>query len=86
MLLGAETAAACRRMLALLTTSLFLFQGNVALMRGEPNTSASKESEPDHALSRIKHFVVIYQENWSFDSLYGLFPGANGLRNLRPRR
>jgi len=30
-------------------------------------------------LSRIQHFVVIYQENWSFDSLYGKFPGANGL-------
>jgi acid phosphatase len=30
-------------------------------------------------LRHIKHIVVIYQENWSFDSLYGLFPGANGL-------
>ena len=29
-------------------------------------------------LSQIDHFVVIYQENWSFDSLYGLFPGATG--------
>jgi acid phosphatase len=28
---------------------------------------------------RIKHVIVIYQENWSFDSLYGLFPGANGI-------
>src|SRR5215831_17791792 len=28
---------------------------------------------------KIKHVVVIYQENWSFDSLYGLFPGANGI-------
>ena len=25
--------------------------------------------------------IVIYQENWSFDSLYGNFPGANGLAN-----
>jgi phospholipase C len=31
------------------------------------------------ALQKIDHFVVIYQENWSFDSLYGLFPGANGI-------
>jgi phospholipase C len=30
--------------------------------------------------SPIKHIIVIYQENWSFDSLYGLFPRANGLR------
>src|SRR5215469_8952294 len=32
-------------------------------------------------LHKIKHIVVVYQENWSFDSLYGLFPGANGLFN-----
>ncbi len=30
-------------------------------------------------LSRVQHIVVIYQENWSFDSLYGKLPGANGL-------
>src|SRR6266850_1436648 len=35
--------------------------------------------KPDSKLHRIKHIIVIYQENWSFDSLYGLFPGANGL-------
>jgi phospholipase C len=32
-------------------------------------------------LSKVGHIVVIYQENWSFDSLYGKFPGANGLAN-----
>jgi phospholipase C len=31
--------------------------------------------------SRINHIIVIYQENWSFDSLYGQFPGVNGLQN-----
>src|SRR5258708_21529825 len=36
------------------------------------------------ALHSIRHIVVIYQENWSFDSLYGLFPGANGLANATP--
>jgi phospholipase C len=39
---------------------------------------------PDPKLSKIKHIVVIYQENWSFDSLYGKFPGANGLANSSP--
>jgi acid phosphatase len=33
----------------------------------------------DGGSRRIKHVIVIYQENWSFDSLYGLFPGANGI-------
>ena len=30
-------------------------------------------------LNGINHIIVIYQENWSFDSLYGQFPGANGI-------
>ena len=37
--------------------------------------------ERDHGLRRIKHIVVIYQENWSFDSLFPDFPGANGINN-----
>lgn len=32
-------------------------------------------------LDRIEHIVVIYLENRSFDNLFGLFPGANGLAN-----
>jgi acid phosphatase len=32
-------------------------------------------------LAAIDHFIVVYQENWSFDSLYGYFPGANGIAN-----
>src|SRR5215472_2018460 len=35
-------------------------------------------------LNQVKHIVVIYQENWSFDSLYGLFPGANGIAQSSP--
>jgi phospholipase C len=38
----------------------------------------------DAGLSQIDHFVVIYQENWSFDGLYGSFPGANGIANASP--
>jgi acid phosphatase len=30
-------------------------------------------------LDKINHLIVIFQENWSFDGLYGKFPGANGL-------
>src|SRR5262249_8310495 len=32
-------------------------------------------------LNQIDHFIVVYQENWSFDGLYGSFPGANGIAN-----
>jgi len=32
-------------------------------------------------ISRIDHILVVYAENRSFDNLYGLFPGANGIAN-----
>jgi acid phosphatase len=32
---------------------------------------------------KINTIVVIYAENRSFDTLYGLFPGANGLNSVR---
>ena len=35
-------------------------------------------------LTAIEHVIVIYQENWSFDGLFGKFPGANGLANATP--
>ena len=41
--------------------------------------AAADRGNVDSALHNIKHIILIYQENWSFDSLYGLFPGANGI-------
>jgi phospholipase C len=32
-------------------------------------------------LAQIEHIVVIYPENRSFDHMYGMFPGANGVAN-----
>ena len=34
--------------------------------------------------AKVNHIVVIYQENWSFDGLYGRFPGANGISQASP--
>ena len=36
---------------------------------------------PGSLTNKIKYVIVIYPENRSFDSLYGKFPGANGLAN-----
>ena len=45
-----------------------------------PSRDRDPEDELEgEGLQRIKHFVVIYLENHSFDNLYGEFPGANGL-------
>ena len=35
--------------------------------------------KPVRGLNKIDHIIVIYLENRSFDHLYGLFPGADGL-------
>ena len=37
-------------------------------------------------LGKIEHIVVIYAENRSFDNLYGLFPGADGIANATPQQ
>ena len=45
------------------------------LLRGAPTSGAARP------LERINRVIVIYQENWSFDGLFGKLPGANGLAN-----
>ena len=37
-------------------------------------------------VEKIQHILVIYAENRSFDNLYGLFPGANGIANATPEQ
>jgi phospholipase C len=44
-----------------------------------------RATTPAEAKSRIGHIFVIYLENRGFDHLYGLFPGADGLRDAGPR-
>ena len=43
-----------------------------------PRTLFSFQVDGFNPLSNIDHIIVVYQENWSFDGLYGSFPGANG--------
>ena len=45
---------------------------------------ASPPDKPRSGLARIDHIIVIYAENRSFDNLYGMFPGANGIANATP--
>lgn len=42
---------------------------------------ASPVPPPKPGLERVGHIIVIYLENRSFDHLYGLFPGADGISN-----
>jgi acid phosphatase len=42
------------------------------------------KSKPEPApIDRVKHVVVIYMENHSFDNLYGQFEGADGLNKAK---
>ena len=40
---------------------------------------AAADSPP--TTTPIKHFVVLMQENHTFDNYFGTYPGANGLRS-----
>lgn len=53
------------------------------LLASGPLWAKTSKTEPLHA---IKHIVVIYAENRSFDNLYGLFPGANGIKQATPEQ
>jgi phospholipase C len=55
----------------------------IALLAMTTSACAQRAAFWDEAegLSKVGHIVVIYEENRSFDSYFGLFPGANGLAN-----
>jgi phospholipase C len=46
--------------------------------------AAERKAESPEGLERIGHILVIYLENHSFDNLYGLFPGADGIAQAKP--
>jgi phospholipase C len=54
----------------------------IAILLGQPAVvfakTAAQENDASSAFQRLRRIIVIYQENWSFDSLYGQFPGASG--------
>jgi phospholipase C len=60
--------------------------GSIMVMAAGPVlTATAAGAEQDQgdgnagSLAGINHLVVIYDENHSFDNLYGSFPGANGI-------
>ena len=49
-------------------------------------TNAPQMNAGSGKLERIQTIVVIYAENHSFDNMYGLFPGANGISRATPEQ
>ena len=64
----------------LLTASFLVLLGWAEL--GHATTSPEKPQ----GIEKIGHIVVIYLENHSFDNLYGLFPGADGIADAKPEQ
>src|SRR3954469_4138115 len=46
--------------------------------------AAAARGHRERALDGIRHFVVIYEENHSFDNLYGRWERVDGLRDADP--
>jgi acid phosphatase len=42
---------------------------------------AGQDVVAPRGIERVRHVIVIYMENWSFNGQFGLFPGANGIAN-----
>jgi len=58
-----------------LAAVLAAIQGGAALA---PSSSASAATDAG-GIQKIKHIIVIMQENRSFDSYFGTYPGVNGI-------
>jgi len=61
--------------------AILLIASPLSAQSSNSNDDSAKIAKKLTKLQKIDHIIVVYQENWSFDSLYGLFPGANGLIN-----
>ncbi len=64
----------------LATTTLAACTMTTPNSNANPSGSSSPASQLQNSdIHKIKHIVVIMQENWSFDSYFGTFPGADGI-------
>jgi len=71
--------------LRLAAIAVSLVWGVAGQLASITTTAADNENEGS-ALSRINHVVIIYQENHSFDNLYGGWEGVNGRGNATAAR
>ena len=66
-----------RRILLLAFVALAAF-GVTAVVATASGGGDGKGHGDGNAASKVKHIVVIYEENHSFDNLYGSWEGVNG--------
>ena len=69
-------------LVALMIAPLFIH--TAFSQNAKPVRKSEDSAEKIEALKKnVKHIIVIYEENWSFDGLFGDFPGANNLTRAR---
>ena len=57
-----------------------IFVAAIAVASGvSASTGVKRPSAPPPGIEKIKHVVMIIQENRSFDSYFGTYPGADGI-------
>lgn len=62
----------------------YAMRGFMAGLAAATAVISAAHAEVPPALAKIGHVVVIFEENRSFDNLFGHFPGADGLDNAGP--
>src|SRR5262245_34569340 len=89
--MGQRSAASCvrRAILAVLVVAALLVSVSASLSprgAGIPGWRIASSAAAPTGIQKIRHVVVIMQENRSFDSYFGTFPGAEGIpmQNGRP--
>jgi phospholipase C len=73
---GKAAAATAALMTAGLLTACTNGSGGAASTSGAASSAASAS---EAGIGKIKHVVIIMQENRSFDSFFGTYPGADGI-------
>jgi phospholipase C len=69
-----------RRLLPVLTAgAVAAVVAAAAFLHSGGTAHASRPASPFAGIHKIRHVVVIMQENRSFDSYFGTFPGADGI-------
>jgi len=63
---------------------LTLASGLATVIAAGPALASVQATTDQKGLNAINHIVVIYEENHSFDNLYGNWPGVNGRADATP--
>ncbi len=61
------------------TIMMVCLLGTTALAACANSSASNASATGDQGIHKIKHIVVIMQENRSFDSYFGTYPGADGI-------